>query len=280
MARCGKWGQAPFGHANLSPCTRGSRGFALESYRDSAQALSSGRSPFDRITAMDETGINIEDRSTKPSVLERNGQWYVTLGGNQGIPVDPELAKVINVALKAQERKYSSQGLVSKKLTEVFEQSSCIRTVLYALGVRTVEQLSNIRGSQSLKDIFETDPNSKTIKSTHVRGALDQLIKRGPAVVGLFIPNISPSTTMPVLTSHAFIVLGKDEDGRYVCFENTGGGADDSRGPFRICELRESLAGYRILGVLPGCHWVITPFSELETFLHGKFGQRAKAVSG
>lgn len=172
-----------------------------------------------------------------------DGAWLVKKkGDDKGVPVPDELARLIKVAITAQARltagRYSSPSLRQEPLVRAIAYGlNCHRLVRYILGLPISKKYD-----EGFAILLEKLPGF----DNQEYGSYEQVIARLETVKDGF-PLVGRITSK-YEEIHSFVVLGKNAEGEYICFEKSGAGDF----PLRILPLQDIYAFY---GRRAGKYW-------------------------
>ena len=213
---------------------------------------------------MSESISSTETFPRKPTVYERDGQWYATLGGNKGVLIkDKTLAKTAFVAMEGKKRyrSHSRSSMISKHFADIAQATDCHLAMTYALGAPSSEAVSISKKYNERELQRQGAEVSDTIIGA--RASIDRVLETGEPAVVIFRQGPTMGGRFPAFPGggHSFIVLGKDDGGRYVSFEKTNPGL---RAQFKLTNLTRILLGWQMFVAMPLGTWTVSPFSTVQ----------------
>lgn len=205
---------------------------------------------------------SVETTNQKPSVFEKSSKWFASVDGVHSIEIPSYLGKNISLALRVQEKvEEALMGGHRPGFLRTIKMLNCRKTafgVMHKIGLRELTQgrkrlsqeadreaIDVASGLDALRDDVQRllDENHAPILGTaenmHMEEYLAGHMGEMPLIVHVFntpqkqfggiLPKLINSSATLNATDiinlnrdHTFLVLGKDETGRYVCFQKRG----------------------------------------------------------
>ncbi len=212
-----------------------------------------------------------------PSVLEKDGKWYMRLDStSDGVEVPPEMGRLIKAALQAQTRR-DAPGY--DWLDEPHGDINCHQTIFFLLGLIGTSHPSADYNVWLFADVEDSKLAAKPQSSEVLEKALAEKVGNQLAVVQVGqqdIPHVC----------HTFLV-GKDEGGRYICFEKQ----TYDKGKFQIVPLSDIFKKYGpfdlyewhatpYVNLLPGASTHAHALSKIQTYLIAEEEKRMRKEEG
>lgn len=166
--------------------------------------------------------------------LTSNGHAYVWLSKDLRLEVEYDLARFIAFALKlkfrelrlgfGREENKSDKKSITKTLIEL---SNCHRTLLAIIGFQFADLVENNAGGDIIDNFFLSNPEIQTRAVTrfNIFSELNKTDQQDfPLVANIFVNQNDKSSSQ---SRHSFLVLGKTQEGEYICFHKNGIGENN-----------------------------------------------------